>query len=106
MPTTQTANTEIRDPGNANLRIRFAATHYYVEIQKMRPLPQIETQKDGSASKIVYSDYRVINQIQEPDLIETYLDEVLQNRLIIEKSGINVSAVASLFQLPQELLED
>jgi hypothetical protein len=38
--------------------------------------------------------------MQEPFQVDTYLDDVLQSRVIIEKSQVNVGTVASLFQYP------
>jgi len=72
----------------------------YVDIQNMQPLARIEEFADGRERKVLYSDYRLVGGMQEPFLVETYLDETLQSRVILEKSDPNVGTVASLFYYP------
>jgi hypothetical protein len=72
----------------------------YVDIQNMQPLAQIEELADGRERKVIYSDYRIVGGIQQPFLVETYMNEVLQSRVTLERSDINVGTVASLFQYP------
>lgn len=74
----------------------------YVEIKHMRPLARIEKFTDGKERKVLYSDYRSVGGMQEPYLVETFIDDVLQSRVVIAKSQINVGAVASLFQFPEK----
>jgi hypothetical protein len=78
----------------------------YVEIENMRPLAQLQKLENGSVKKVLYRDYRLVHGMQEPYLVETFVDDVLESRVILSKSDINVGAVASLFQLPQELLQN
>jgi len=73
----------------------------YVEVQTMHPLALIEELPDGRERKVIYSDYRSINGMQEPFLIENYLDDELQSRTILEDSRTNVGTVASLFEYPE-----
>jgi hypothetical protein len=72
----------------------------YVDIENMHPLARIEAFADGRERRVLYSDYRSVNGMQEPFHIETYLDDVLQSRVVLEKSTPNVGTVASLFQYP------
>jgi hypothetical protein len=67
----------------------------------MHPLALIEELPDGRERKVIYSDYRSINGMQEPFLIENYLDDELQSRTILEDSRTNVGTVASLFEYPE-----
>jgi hypothetical protein len=76
----------------------------YVEIENMRPLVRIEELANGVERKVLYSDYRIVSGMQEPFIVETYLDDVLQSRVLLEKSDVNVGAVASLFFPPDSLL--
>ena len=76
----------------------------YVEIENMRPLVRIEELPDGQERKVLYSDYRIVSGMQEPFLVETYLNDVLESRVILDKSDVNVGAVASLFQPPTDLV--
>ena len=72
----------------------------YVDIQTMHPIARVEAFADGRERTVLYSDYRSIRGMQEPFLVETYLDNVLQSRVILEKSEANVGMVASLFEYP------
>jgi len=72
----------------------------YVDILTMHPVARVEDFGDGRERKVLYSDYRTIGGMQEPFQVDTYLDDVLQSRVIIEKSQVNVGTVASLFQYP------
>ncbi|WPJ97921.1 hypothetical protein SH580_09375 [Coraliomargarita algicola] len=76
----------------------------YVEIKDMRPLARIEELPDGQERKVLYSDYRIVSGMQEPFLVETFLNDVVQSRVVLEKSDVNVGAVASLFQPPEDLV--
>jgi hypothetical protein len=78
----------------------------YVDIQNMQPLARIEEFADGRERKVIYSDYRSVGGMQEPFLIETYIDDVLQSRVTLERSDLNVGTVASLFSAPGSSTED
>lgn len=78
----------------------------YVEIENMRPLAKLKEFENGDVQKVLYSDYRFVHGMQEPYRVETFVNDVLESRVILNKSDINVGAVASLFQLPQELQQD
>jgi hypothetical protein len=72
----------------------------YVDIQTMHPLARVEAFADGRERRVLYSDYRSVRGMQEPFMVETYLDDVLQSRVIVEKSEANVGTVSSLFEYP------
>jgi len=72
----------------------------------MQPLAQIEELADGRERKVIYSDYRIVGGIQQPFLVETYMNEVLQSRVTLERSDLNVGTVASLFSAPGSSTED
>jgi len=80
--------------------IRAAA---YVDIRTMQPLARIEAFSDGRERKVLYADYRKVGGMLEPFQVETYLDDVLQSRIVIHKSEANVGAVLALFKYPEWL---
>ena len=76
----------------------------YIEIENMRPLARIEEFGNGQERKVLYSDYRNVSGMQEPYIVETLINDERQSRVILEKSDVNVGAVASLFFPPEGLL--
>jgi hypothetical protein len=75
----------------------------YIEPETMRPLARVEAFADGRQRKMLYSQYQNIAGMQEPYLVETYIDEQLTNRIELEKSEYNVGTVASIFNYPGTL---
>ncbi len=76
----------------------------YVDVETMQPIARVERFADGRERKVLYSDYRSVGGMQEPFKVETYLDDKLQSRVVVERSDPNVGAVASLFQYPAHLV--
>lgn len=80
--------------------IRAAA---YVDIRTMQPLARIEKFSDGRVRKVLYGDYRTVGGMMEPFEIKKYVDDILQVRIVIDKSDANVGAILSLFKYPEHL---
>jgi hypothetical protein len=90
----------------AALRLDFAADSglqaaAYIDPETMRPLARVESFADGKQRKILYSQYQSIGGMQEPFLIETYMNGELSSRVTLEKSEHNVGTVASIFDYPE-----
>lgn len=75
----------------------------YIDPETMCPLARVESFADGKQRKILYERYQSIGGMQEPFLIETYIDDELANRVEIEKSEHNVGTVGSIFDYPEAL---
>ena len=80
----------------------FIQVTAYVNIHTMHPLARIEKFSDGRIRKVLYSDYHSIDGMQEPFKVETYLDDVLQSRVIIKRSQTNVGTIPTLFEYPNK----
>ncbi|MFQ3224856.1 MAG: hypothetical protein ACI8Z5_001108 [Lentimonas sp.] len=45
----------------------------------------------------VYADYRSINGMQEPYIVEQYLNDELQRRIVVEQADSNLGVVPWMF---------
>ena len=75
----------------------------HFDIHSMQQLARIEKFSDGRTRKTLYDDYRNVAGMLEPFTIETYMDDVLQSRILVEKCEANVGAILSLFKYPSQL---
>ncbi|HBR94426.1 MAG TPA: hypothetical protein DEA90_09710 [Opitutae bacterium] len=97
--------------GTETLKVNFAPDEFnrqatsYFDIRTMHQLARIEQLPDGRIRKTLYNDYRDVAGMQEPFKVETYIDEVLQNQIIIEKCEANIGAILSLFDYPEQLAD-
>ena len=74
-----------------------------IDPQDMTPLQRVEHFADDSIRKVLYADYHQISGgVREPFLIETYLDDALQNRVTVENCEINIGAASFLFEYTGE----
>ncbi|MGZ0707172.1 hypothetical protein ACWPKO_02410 [Coraliomargarita sp. W4R53] len=83
-------------PDESNIRVSA-----YVDIRTMHQLARIEEFSDGRTRKILYDDYRNVAGMMEPFQVETYINDVLQSRIVIDKCEANVGAILSLFEYPE-----
>ena len=71
--------------------------------QSMTPVQRLERFADGTTRKVLYADYRQIGgTLLEPFVVETFIDDALQNRVTVEKCEINVGAASFLFEYTGE----
>lgn len=93
--------------GAACLSVRFSAEGAGVEMEAlvdpktMNPMARIERFSDGRERKTVYKDYRSLRGMQEPFMVETYLDGVSQSRIVVEKAEANLGVVPWMFEVPR-----
>lgn len=78
---------------------RGLVAQYYVDPVRLTPLARVENFNDGRARKVLYGDYRENKAgTLEPHLIETYVDEELQNRVVIETMRLNPGVLGAIFE--------
>lgn len=77
-----------------------APIQVYVDPATMHPLARIEAFADGTVRKTVYRDYHDLGGMQEAFNVESYMNDVLQSRLIIESSDTNFGILSQLFDPP------
>ena len=93
--------------GEPCLRVRFSEEGSALEMEAlvdgrtMNPMARIERFTDGRVRKTLYEDYRSLRGMQEPFEVETYLDDVLQNRVVIEHADSNLGVVPWMFEVPE-----
>lgn len=92
--------------GEPCLKVRFTDSktgvqmEAYVDAQSMNPMVRFDHYSDGRVAKTVFSDYRNLRGMQEPFRVESYLDEVLQSRVVIESGDANLGVVPWVFHEP------
>lgn len=75
----------------------------YIDPETMQVLARVETFADGRERRNLYSNYQEVGGMLEPFLIESYLDDELQHRVIVEGGRANVGTMKELFELPDSL---
>jgi hypothetical protein len=85
------------------LSVRFSGVEMeiLVDPKTLNPMARIERFADGRERKTVYEDYRSLRGMQEPFIIETYLDGVSQSRIVVENADVNVGVVPWMFEVPE-----
>jgi len=101
--------------GRTALKVRFRPKEVetpmdaYLDPDTLRPWARTQRFKDGREKQVIYSDYRVVAGMQEPFVVETYIDGSLKDRLTFGQCNANVGIVQSVFEYPgkrQGLEED
>lgn len=92
--------------GNQTIKMEFQtedapSSAAYVDIATMHPLALVQELPDGRERKVIYGNYQSVDNMQIPFLLENYLDDELQSRVILEESHTNVGTVASIFEYPE-----
>lgn len=80
------------------------AMEFWVDPETLQPQLSYERFTDGRVRKTVYGDYHSLHGMQEPFLIQTYMDEVLEDQIIVEAGASNVGAMPWLFDVPDDWL--
>ncbi len=78
-----------------------AEMQVYVAPSTMHVLARIETFADGKIRKTLYKDYHKLEGMNEAFHVESYLDDVLQSRIIIERGTTNFGVLSQVFDIPQ-----
>lgn len=78
----------------------------YVDHSTMHVLARIETFADGKIRKILYGNYQKLEGMNEAFHIESYLNDALQSRIIIEHGTTNFGVLSKVFDMPQISPED
>jgi hypothetical protein len=93
--------------GEPCLSVRFSGEgpgvemEAFVDPKTMNPMVRFERYADGRVRKTVYDDYRSLRGMQEPFIVETYMDDELQSRIVIEQGDSNLGVVSLMFEVPQ-----
>lgn len=77
----------------------------YLDAAQLQLLAVVETLPSGKVRRLVYGDYRKVNGVQEPGMIETFIDGSLNNRVRIERVEHNLGALPILFRYPESSAE-
>lgn len=82
-----------------NSGTRNMAARVYIDALELTPIARVENFADGSERKVLYGDYRRnAGGTLEPHLIETFLDDELQNRVVVETIRPNPGVVGFIFE--------
>lgn len=78
---------------------RKTEARVYIDPIEMVPIHRIEDFTDGRRREVFYADYRAIDEgMLEPFQVETYMNGVLENRVILEKCTANPGVLSSIFE--------
>jgi outer membrane lipoprotein-sorting protein len=83
-----------------NTRLDLKSTAY-IDSETMHPLARLDQLESGSVRTLLFSDYRAVDGFQYPFATETYLDDKLENRVVIETVKHNMGTFSSLFEFPE-----
>ncbi len=72
----------------------------YVDPQTMFPVARVEYFSNQTTRKTLFGDYHVLSGMQEPFWVESYVDDVFKNRVIVERGDSNFGTISSLFEMP------
>jgi hypothetical protein len=78
---------------------RGTSARVFIDPNSMTPIMRVEDFGGRSKREVFYSDYRPVDGgMLEPYRVETYIDDKLQNRVIVESVRANVGVIASIFE--------
>jgi len=95
--------------GQPSLRLKLVAppgkttSVAHVDPETLHLLARLRRMADGRRHRVVYGDFREVNGFWEPFLIETYIDDALQNRVRVQDMDHNVGVLPKIFDYPDSL---
>lgn len=74
-----------------------------IDPQTMYPIVEIQTQKDGTITQTVCSDYRNISGMPIPFRMVTSNNGKIENNITLDSASINSGVLSRLFEMPEIL---
>jgi hypothetical protein len=78
----------------------------YIDPETMHVLARVDRLGNDSLRTLLFSEYKTIDGFQHAFKTETYVDDELENRVVIESAKHNVGAFSSFFEIPKSPSEE